>query len=62
MKEVQRKWQELLTTKNDPKYKKTDDFEKSLAFSAPDLVLKENSTSGYTEPLLHQKRLKKSNL
>ena len=49
-------------TKNDPTYKKmSDDYEKSLAFSAAcDLVFKGRiQPSGYTEPLLHQKRLEK---
>ena len=47
---------------NDPKYKKmSEDFEKSIAFSAAcDLVFKGRvQPSGYTEPLLHQKRLEK---
>ena len=46
--------------KNDPNYKKmTDNFENSIAFSAAcDLVFKgRTQPSGYTEPLLHQKRL-----
>ena len=51
--------------KNDPNYKKmSDDFENSIAFSAAcDLVFKgRTQPSGYTEPLLHKKRLeKKSN-
>ena len=48
--------------KNDPKYKKmSEDFEKSIAFSAAcDLVFRGRvQPSGYTEPLLHQKRLEK---
>ncbi len=48
--------------KNDPSYKKmSDNFEKSLAFSAAcDLVFKGRiQPSGYTEPLLHQRRLEK---
>ncbi len=48
--------------KNDPFYNKmSDNFEKSIAFSAAcDLVFKGRvQPSGYTEPLLHQKRLEK---
>ncbi len=48
--------------KNDPDYQKmSDNFEKSLAFSAAcELVFKgSEQPSGYTEPLLHQKRLEK---
>ncbi len=48
--------------KNDPKYEKmSENFEKSIAFSAAcDLVFKGRvQPSGYTEPLLHQKRLEK---
>ncbi|MAJ86150.1 MAG: malate synthase G [Candidatus Pelagibacter sp.] len=48
--------------KNDPNYKKmSDDFENSKAFSAAcDLVfLGKNQPSGYTEPILHRKRLEK---
>ena len=55
---------------NDPAYnrsgrsgyqKMSDDYEKSIAFSAAcDLVFKGRvQPSGYTEPLLHQKRLEK---
>ncbi len=48
--------------KDDPAYQKmSDNFEKSIAFSAAcDLVFKGRAQpSGYTEPLLHQKRLEK---
>ena len=48
--------------KGDPNYKKmSENFEKSIAFSAAsDLVFKGRvQPSGYTEPLLHQKRLEK---
>ena len=47
---------------NDPSYKKmSDDFENSIAFSAAcELVFQGRSQpSGYTEPLLHKKRLEK---
>ena len=48
--------------KNDSNYEKmSDDFDKSTAFSAAiDLVFKGRiQPSGYTEPLLHKKRLEK---
>ncbi len=51
--------------KNDPKYiKMSDNFESSIAFSAAyDLIFKGRiQPSGYTEPLLHQKRLEKKKL
>ncbi len=51
--------------KNDPKYERmSDNFEKSIAFQAAcDLILKgRNQPSGYTEPILHQNRLKKKSL
>ncbi len=51
--------------KNDPNYKKmSDNFDKSTAFSAACALVFEgrNQPSGYTEPLLHQKRLEKKKL
>ena len=51
--------------KNDPNYKKmSDNFQNSLAFrTACDLVFEGRSQpSGYTEPLLHQRRLEKKSL
>ena len=51
--------------KNDPNYKKmSENFEKSIAFSAAcNLVFKgRHQPSGYTEPLLHQKRLEKKSI
>ena len=50
---------------NDPNYRKmSDDFDNSIAFStACDLVFKGKlQPSGYTEPLLHSKRLEKKSL
>ena len=48
--------------KNDPDYQKmSDNFENSIAFSAAhDLIFKGRAQpSGYTEPLLHKKRLER---
>ena len=51
--------------KSDPNYKKmSDNFNKSIAFEAAcDLVFKgRTQPSGYTEPLLHQKRLERKSI
>ena len=51
--------------KNDPNYKKmSDNFDKSIAFSAACALVFEGrfQPSGYTEPLLHKKRLEKKAL
>ena len=60
--EVMKKMAKTVDDQNrdDPNYKKmSDNFENSIAFStACDLVFKgRNQPSGYTEPLLHKKRL-----
>ena len=60
--EVMKKMAKTVDDQNrdDPNYKKmSDDFENSIAFStACDLIFKGRSQpSGYTEPLLHKKRL-----
>ena len=50
---------------NDPNYKKmSEDFENSIAFkAATDLVLEgTTSPSGYTEPILHKRRIELKNL
>ena len=50
---------------NDPDYKKmSHDFENSIAFkAATDLVLEgTTSPSGYTEPILHKRRIELKNL
>ncbi len=62
--EVMKKMAKIVDQQNedDPSYKKmSDNFDKSIAFSAAcDLVFKGRvQPSGYTEPLLHQKRLEK---
>ena len=62
--EVMKKMARIVDEQNkmDPNYKKmSDNFEKSIAFSAAcDLVFEGKSQpSGYTEPLLHKKRLVK---
>ncbi len=62
--EVMKKMAKIVDQQNagDTKYKKmSDNFEKSIAFEAAcDLIFKgKDQPSGYTEPLLHQKRLEK---
>ena len=62
--EVMKKMAKIVDEQNkkDPTYQKmSDNFSKSIAFSAAcDLVFKgRTQPSGYTEPLLHQKRLEK---
>ncbi len=62
--EVMKKMAKIVDEQNedDPNYQKmSDNFEKSIAFSAAcDLVFKGRvQPSGYTEPLLHQKRLER---
>ena len=62
--EVMKKMAKIVDNQNkdDPAYQKmSDNFDKSVAFSAAcDLVFKGRvQPSGYTEPLLHQKRLEK---
>ena len=62
--EVMKKMAKIVDGQNkkDPNYKKmSDNFDKSIAFSAAcDLVFKgKDQPSGYTEPLLHQKRLER---
>ena len=62
--EVMKKMARIVDEQNqdDPAYQKmSDNFDKSVAFSAAcDLVFKgKDQPSGYTEPLLHQKRLER---
>ena len=64
--EVMKKMAKIVDEQNrdDPSYEKmSDNFENSLAFSAAcDLVFQgREQPSGYTEPLLHKKRLEKKN-
>ncbi len=67
VKQVMKKMATIVDNQNekDSSYKKmSDDFDKSIAFStACDLVFKGRvQPSGYTEPLLHKKRLEKKKL
>ena len=62
--EIMKKMAKIVDEQNkiDPKYiKMSENFESSTAFSAAcDLVFKgRTQPSGYTEPLLHKKRLEK---
>ncbi len=62
--EIMKKMAKIVDKQNekDPKYRKmSENFENSIAFSAAcDLVFKgRTQPSGYTEPLLHKKRLEK---
>ena len=62
--EVMKKMAKIVDEQNkdDSSYQKmSDNFDKSIAFSAAcDLIFKGRvQPSGYTEPLLHQKRLEK---
>ena len=64
---IMKKMAKIVDAQNekDLNYKKmSDDFDKSIAFSAAcDLVFKGRvQPSGYTEPLLHQKRLEKKSI
>ncbi len=64
--EILKKMAKIVDEQNrhDPKYKKmSDNFDNSLAFStACDLIFEGRlQPSGYTEPLLHKKRLEKKN-
>ncbi len=65
--EVMKKMAKIVDRQNedDPAYQRmSDNFEKSVAFAAAcDLVFKgREQPSGYTEPLLHQKRLEKKDI
>ena len=62
--DVMKKMAKIVDEQNkyDPSYQEmSEDFDKSIAFSAAcDLVFKGRvQPSGYTEPLLHKKRLEK---